>query len=57
MRAHEFDTPAVHELRKKDPELDHALSTLVTGVIAHRLMTTRTRSLNLYATHSAGQVP
>ncbi|MFF4527290.1 cyclic nucleotide-binding domain-containing protein [Streptomyces bluensis] len=57
VRAYEFDATAVRELCGKDPELDHALLTYVSGVIAGRLRSARVRLLDLYAPHGAGEVP
>jgi CRP-like cAMP-binding protein len=57
VRAYEFDAAAVRDLCEKDPELDHALLTYVSGVIAGRLRSARVRLLDLYAPHGAGELP
>ena len=57
VRAYEFDAAAVRELCGNDTELDHALLTYVSGVIAGRLRSSRVRLLDLYAPHGAGEVP
>ncbi|MFF4713220.1 hypothetical protein ACFY2V_17770 [Streptomyces eurythermus] len=55
-RAYEFDAAAVRELCGNDPELDHALLTVVAGAVAGRLRSSRVRLLDPYAPHGAGEV-
>ncbi|MFC3571984.1 Crp/Fnr family transcriptional regulator [Streptomyces yaanensis] len=54
MRAHEFDAAAVHSLCDADPPLGQAVTRWAGEVLAHRLRSTRTRLLDLYAPYGAG---
>ncbi|MET8808370.1 cyclic nucleotide-binding domain-containing protein [Streptomyces sp. NPDC004546] len=54
VRAYEFDATAVRSLCQDDPALGHAVTQWVGDVLAHRLRTTRTRLLDLYAPYGAG---
>ncbi|MEU6091394.1 cyclic nucleotide-binding domain-containing protein [Streptomyces sp. NPDC047085] len=54
VRAYEFDATAVRSLCRDDPALGQALTQWVGDVLAHRLRSTRTRLLDLYAPYGAG---
>ncbi|MGW7529318.1 cyclic nucleotide-binding domain-containing protein [Streptomyces sp. NPDC054783] len=54
VRAYEFDAVAVRSLCQDDPALGQAVTQWVGEVLAHRLRTTRTRLLDLYAPYGAG---
>ncbi|MEU1511089.1 cyclic nucleotide-binding domain-containing protein [Streptomyces sp. NPDC005811] len=49
VRAYEFDATAVRMMCEEDPELGRAVGQWVGDVLAHRLRSTRTRLLDLYA--------
>ncbi|MFC7303484.1 Crp/Fnr family transcriptional regulator [Streptomyces monticola] len=52
--AHEFDAAAVRQLCETDAEFGRVVARWVGQVLAHRLHTTRTRLLDLYAPHGSG---
>ncbi|MGW5661311.1 Crp/Fnr family transcriptional regulator [Streptomyces sp. NPDC003758] len=54
VRAYEFDATAVRSLCQDDPALGQAVTRWVGEVLAHRLRSTRTRLLDLYAPYGAG---
>lgn len=54
VRADEFDSEAVRRLCAEDPVLDHAMCTFFAGVVAQRLMASRTRLLDLYGPYGSG---
>jgi CRP-like cAMP-binding protein len=54
VQAYEFDAMAVRSLCQDDPALGQAVTQWVGEVLAHRLRTTRTRLLDLYAPYGAG---
>ena len=54
VRAYEFDATAVRHLCQDDPALGQAVTQWVGEVLAHRLRSTRTRLLDLYAPYGAG---
>ncbi|MGV9249706.1 Crp/Fnr family transcriptional regulator [Streptomyces sp. NPDC003710] len=54
VRAHEFDAAAVRSLCDADPVLGQAVTRWAGDVLAHRLRSTRTRLLDLYAPYGAG---
>ncbi|MGW4560856.1 cyclic nucleotide-binding domain-containing protein [Streptomyces sp. NPDC004561] len=54
VRAYEFDATAVRSLCQDDPALGLAVTQWAGDVLAHRLRTTRTRLLDLYAPYGAG---
>ncbi|GGR96569.1 hypothetical protein GCM10010269_39280 [Streptomyces humidus] len=54
VRAYEFDAAAVRSMCREDPALGHDVSQWVGQVLAHRLRSTRTRLLDLYAPYGAG---
>ncbi|UXY23529.1 cyclic nucleotide-binding domain-containing protein [Streptomyces cynarae] len=54
VRAYEFDATAVRSLCQDDPALGQAITRWVGEVLAHRLRSTRTRLLDLYAPYGAG---
>ncbi|WP_069768686.1 cyclic nucleotide-binding domain-containing protein [Streptomyces sp. LUP30] len=54
VRAYEFDATAVRFMCREDPALGHDVSQWVGRVLAHRLRSTRTRLLDLYAPYGAG---
>ncbi|WP_269854702.1 cyclic nucleotide-binding domain-containing protein [Streptomyces sp. RPT161] len=55
VRADEFDAEAVRALCAGDPELGQAVAVGVAAVVGHRLMTARTRLLDLYAPYGSGE--
>ncbi|MEU2079850.1 cyclic nucleotide-binding domain-containing protein [Streptomyces sp. NPDC013489] len=54
VRAYEFDAVAVRTLMVADPVLGSALGHLVGQTLARRLVSARTRLLDLYAPHGSG---
>ncbi|MEW2032815.1 cyclic nucleotide-binding domain-containing protein [Streptomyces roseifaciens] len=54
VEAWEFDAAEVLALCEREPALDHALLTYVVQVIGHRLRSSRTRLLDLYAPYRSG---
>ncbi|WP_109000684.1 cyclic nucleotide-binding domain-containing protein [Streptomyces rishiriensis] len=54
VRAYEFDAAAVRLMCREDPALGRDVSQWVGRVLAHRLRSTRTRLLDLYAPYGAG---
>jgi CRP-like cAMP-binding protein len=57
VRAHEFDAVAVRMMCTDDPVFGRAVEHWVGRVLAHRLHTTRTRLLDLYAPYGSGTRP
>ncbi|WP_416984701.1 cyclic nucleotide-binding domain-containing protein [Streptomyces sp. T028] len=55
VRAYEFDATAVRTMCEEDPVLGRAVGQWVGDVLAHRLRSTRTRLLDLYAPWGAGR--
>ncbi|MGW2745522.1 Crp/Fnr family transcriptional regulator [Streptomyces sp. NPDC001450] len=56
VRAYEFDATAVRSLCQDDSALGQAVTQWVGEVLAHRLRSTRTRLLDLYAPYGAADV-
>lgn len=54
VRAYEFDAVAVRDMCKDDPALGYAVTQWVGEVLAHRLRSSRTRLLDLYAPYGSG---
>ncbi|GAB7110240.1 cyclic nucleotide-binding domain-containing protein [Streptomyces phaeofaciens JCM 4814] len=54
VRAYEFDATAVRSMCQDDPALGQDISQWVGQILAHRLRSTRTRLLDLYAPYGAG---
>ncbi|WP_328476090.1 cyclic nucleotide-binding domain-containing protein [Streptomyces sp. NBC_00377] len=54
VRAYEFDATTVRRMCREDPALGHDVDQWVGRVLAHRLRSTRTRLLDLYAPYGAG---
>ncbi|MEU1192952.1 cyclic nucleotide-binding domain-containing protein [Streptomyces sp. NPDC005859] len=54
VRAYEFDATAVRSMCRDDPALGNDVARWVGEVLAHRLRSTRTRLLDLYAPYGAG---
>ena len=54
VRAYEFDATAVRSMCHDDPALGQDISQWVGQILAHRLRSTRTRLLDLYAPYGAG---
>ncbi|MCX3059887.1 cyclic nucleotide-binding domain-containing protein [Streptomyces beihaiensis] len=54
LRTYVFDADAVRRLCDADPEFGRAVVHWVGGVIAHRLLASRTRLLDLYAPNGSG---
>ncbi|MGW1024671.1 Crp/Fnr family transcriptional regulator [Streptomyces sp. NPDC002577] len=54
VRAYEFGATAVRAMFQDDPALGQAVTQWVGEVLAHRLRSTRTRLLDLYAPYGAG---
>ncbi|WP_415949460.1 Crp/Fnr family transcriptional regulator [Streptomyces sp. KLOTTS4A1] len=55
VRAYEFDAADVRALCAEDPEFGQAVCRWVGAVLAHRLHSTRTRLLDLYAPYGSGE--
>ncbi|MFE0515470.1 hypothetical protein ACFW2E_37715, partial [Streptomyces sp. NPDC058964] len=55
-RAPEFDAAAVRTMCREDPALGNAVAQWVGEVLAHRLRSSRTRLLDLYAPYGAGSL-
>lgn len=53
VRAQEFDAAAVRALCEQDPVLGQTVTRCVAAVIGHRLVSTRTRLLDLYGPHGS----
>ncbi|MFF9909833.1 cyclic nucleotide-binding domain-containing protein [Streptomyces sp. NPDC013457] len=51
VRAFEFDAPSVRREMAEDPAFGYALEHAVGQMLAHRLVSARTRLLDLYAPH------
>ncbi|MFF4350059.1 Crp/Fnr family transcriptional regulator [Streptomyces sp. NPDC001530] len=56
VRAYEFDAATVRAMCQEDQALGQAVAQWVGDVLAHRLRSTRTRLLDLYAPYGAGSV-
>ncbi|MFD4604537.1 Crp/Fnr family transcriptional regulator [Streptomyces sp. NPDC058464] len=56
VRAYEFDATAVRLMCEEDPALGNAVALWMGSILAHRLRSTRTRLLDLYAPYGAGTV-
>ena len=56
VRAYEFDATAIRSMCQDDPALAASVSQWVGGVVAHRLRSTRTRLLDLYAPYGSGSL-
>ncbi|MEV1069152.1 cyclic nucleotide-binding domain-containing protein [Streptomyces sp. NPDC050263] len=56
VRAYEFDATAVRSMCQDDPALGQDVNRWVGQVLAHRLHSTRTRLLDLYAPYGAGSL-
>ncbi|MFI7498549.1 cyclic nucleotide-binding domain-containing protein [Streptomyces sp. NPDC049687] len=56
VRAYEFDATAVRSMCQDDPAFGNDLTRWVGEVLAHRLRSSRTRLLDLYAPYGAGSV-
>ncbi|MFF4585344.1 cyclic nucleotide-binding domain-containing protein [Streptomyces sp. NPDC001388] len=56
VRAYEFDATAVRLMCEDDPALGNDVARWVGQVLAHRLRSSRTRLIDLYAPHSAGSL-
>ncbi|MEU5998975.1 cyclic nucleotide-binding domain-containing protein [Streptomyces sp. NPDC047197] len=54
VRAYEFDAVAVRDMCEDDPALGCAVTQWVGDVLAHRLRSSRTRLLDLYAPYGSG---
>ncbi|NUO43163.1 MAG: cyclic nucleotide-binding domain-containing protein [Streptomyces sp.] len=54
VRAYEFDATAVRLMCQADPAMGTTVAQWVGDVLAHRLRSTRTRLLDLYAPYGAG---
>jgi CRP-like cAMP-binding protein len=54
VRAYEFDAAAVRTMCQADQALGVSVAEWVGGIVAHRLHTTRTRLLDLYAPYGSG---
>ncbi|MEU8794318.1 cyclic nucleotide-binding domain-containing protein [Streptomyces sp. NPDC048643] len=54
VRAYEFDAEAVRGVCRADPDLGMAVAEWAGGIVAHRLQSTRTRLLDLYAPYGSG---
>ncbi|GGN48621.1 hypothetical protein GCM10011579_001430 [Streptomyces albiflavescens] len=54
VRAYEFDAVAVRAMCHDDPALGLRVAEWVGGIVAHRLRSTRTRLLDLYAPYGSG---
>ncbi|GGZ20367.1 cyclic nucleotide-binding domain-containing protein [Streptomyces poonensis] len=56
VRAWEFDATAIRSLCQEDPVFGASVALWVGGVLAHRLRSTRTRLLDLYAPYGSGSL-
>ncbi|MFJ3307846.1 Crp/Fnr family transcriptional regulator [Streptomyces sp. NPDC086549] len=56
VRAYEFDAEAVRTMCREDPALGSSVAQWVGEVLAHRLRSSRTRLLDLYAPYGAGSL-
>ncbi|WP_327714274.1 cyclic nucleotide-binding domain-containing protein [Streptomyces sp. NBC_00490] len=56
VRAYEFDAATIRSICRDDPALGASVTHWVGGVLAHRLQTTRTRLLDLYAPYGSGSL-
>ncbi|MGW0826887.1 cyclic nucleotide-binding domain-containing protein [Streptomyces sp. NPDC002845] len=56
VRAYEFDAVSVRSMCQDDPALGLAVAQWVGDILAHRLRSSRTRMLDLYAPHGSGSV-
>ncbi|WP_328552016.1 MULTISPECIES: Crp/Fnr family transcriptional regulator [unclassified Streptomyces] len=54
VRAYEFDAETVLAMCRADPELGMAVTRWTGEIVAHRLQSTRTRLLDLYAPYGSG---
>jgi CRP-like cAMP-binding protein len=54
VRAYEFDAETVRGMCRADPELGMAVTQWTGDIVAHRLQSTRTRLLDLYAPYGSG---
>ncbi|MGW7267019.1 cyclic nucleotide-binding domain-containing protein [Streptomyces sp. NPDC054842] len=54
VRAFEFDATAVRAMCQDDPELGRTMAQWLGDVLAHRLLSARTRLLDLYAPYGSG---
>ncbi|MEU5896606.1 MULTISPECIES: cyclic nucleotide-binding domain-containing protein [unclassified Streptomyces] len=54
VRAYEFDAVAVRYMCRDDPALGYTVTQWVGEVLAHRLRSSRTRLLDLYAPYGSG---
>lgn len=56
VRAYEFDATAVRSMCRDDPALGASVAQWVGDVLAHRLRSSRTRLLDLYAPYGSGSL-
>jgi len=56
VRAYEFDATAVRSMCRDDPALGASVAMWVGNVLAHRLRSSRTRLLDLYAPYGSGSL-
>ncbi|MEV0124496.1 cyclic nucleotide-binding domain-containing protein [Streptomyces sp. NPDC050703] len=56
VRAHEFDATAVRSLCRDDPAFGLGIALWVGDVLVHRLRSSRTRLLDLYAPYGSGSL-
>lgn len=56
VRAYEFDAAAIRSMCQDDPALGASVTQWVGDVLAHRLRSTRTRLLDLYAPYGSGSL-